>query len=77
MSMGKKPVNEEMLERVAGGFMVFERDRRVLTYERKDGSTKEYKILDLKKAWELANSLHGQMTEDQIVQKMMEMKYIE
>lgn len=76
MAMEKKPVDEELLEQVAGGFMVFERDRQVLTYERKDGSKQEYKILDLKKAWELCNSLHGQMTEDQIIQKMMDMGYI-
>ncbi len=77
MSIEKKPVNEELLEQVAGGFMVFGRDSHVLTYECDDGSSKEYKILDLKKAWELSNSLHGHMTEDQIIQKMIDMKYIE
>ena len=76
MSMEKMPMDEEMLEQVAGGFMVFERDRHVLTYDCGNGSSKEYQILDLRKAWELSNSLHGQMTEDQIIQKMMDMGYI-
>lgn len=76
MSMEKKPVNEEVLEQVAGGFMVFGRDSRVLTYDCGNGPSKEYQILDLRKAWELTNSLHGQMTDDQIIQKMLDMGYI-
>lgn len=76
MSMEKKPVDEEVLEQVAGGLMVFGRNSQVLTYDCGDGSSKEYRILNLKEAWKLANSLHGQMTEDQIIQQMMDMGYI-
>ena len=76
MSMEKRPVNEEVLEQVAGGFMVFSRDSRVLTYDCGNGSSKEYQILDLRKAWEWTNSLHGQMTDAQIIQKMLDMGYI-
>ena len=38
MSMEKKPVNEELLEQVAGGLLVFGWDSNVLTYNREDGS---------------------------------------
>ena len=73
---GKKPVDEELLEQVAGGLLVFGMQSHVLTYDCGDGSSKEYKILEFKKAWELYNSLHGQMTDEQIIQKMMDIGYI-
>ncbi len=77
MSMEKKPVNEELLEQVAGGLLVFGWDSNVLTYNREDGSNQEYKILDFRKAWEYCTSLSKDTKEEEIIQKLINMKYIE
>ena len=77
MSMEKKPVDEELLEQVAGGLLKFSKKSQVLTYDRDDGSTEQYKILNYYKAWELSCSLDGRMSEDQIIQKLINFGYIQ
>lgn len=77
MSMEKQPMNDEQMEQVSGGLRKFNRKKQILTYTRADGGVEEHKILDYDKAWEMSCSLDGRMSEDQIIQKLINMRYIQ
>jgi len=75
--MSKVMLNEQELEQVVGGFMLFNNQTMILTYTHEDGSVTTHKILNYDKAWELSNTMHAQnYREDSILKKLKKMGYV-
>lgn len=73
----RRALNDQEIENVNGGFMSFNNQTMILTYEHENGSVTHHKILDYNAAWELSNTLHAQnYREDTILKKMKQKGYI-
>ncbi|MBR6186983.1 MAG: hypothetical protein IKQ41_12075 [Clostridia bacterium] len=77
MSEKKFELNDDMLDQVVGGLFTWNRNSMTMTYSHADGSKTTHRVLDIDKAWERSNILHGQnMNEDKILQDLISKGYI-
>lgn len=75
--MSMERINDEDMGMVVGGFFDFDRCGDTLIYTHQDGKTTVHPVIDMNKAWELSNDLHGQLVpEDEILKQLIENKYI-
>ena len=76
---GKRELcTDKELEMVVGGFFHFNSNNKTMEYTHEDGSTTIHRVIDMEKAWEISNYLHGKhIPEDDILKQLVDYNYIE
>lgn len=76
--MTGEQITDKELEMVVGGLFQFDSHKNTMTYTHKDGTITIHRVIDMKKAWEMSNNLHGKnIPEDDILKRLVASNYIE
>ena len=71
-------IQDEILDKVVGGFFDFKPREQNLIYTHLSGDVTYHKILDYDKAWELSNKLHAlNVDEDSILEELINNNYVQ